>query len=117
MEQTHNEIFESLQTEYLKNRDSKILGKMYCVAKEAAYNYLKKYCKQRGLFHLDIEEKSHDAALFVIEQYLKKSEFKVLKISAYIYFGVKKVLFKDKDKEQKEISYEQYFEEHKDKYE
>jgi hypothetical protein len=86
---------------------------MYCVAKEAATNYIRKYCKQRGLFHLDIAEKSHVAALFVIEQYLKKPEFKVLKISAYIHFGTQKALFKDKDIEQREISYEQYFEEDK----
>jgi hypothetical protein len=108
---THNEIYDKLQTEYFKNRDSKILGKMYEIAKAAAFNYIKKYCQSHGLFNLDINELSHDSALFVIEQYLKKPEFKVEKISAYIYFGVKKVLFKDKDIEQNEISYEQYFEE------
>jgi hypothetical protein len=111
--ETHNEIYEELQNKYLETRDNKILGQMYCVAKEAATNYIRKYCKQRGLFNLDINELSHDAALFVIEQYLKKQNFKVGKISAYIYFGVKKVLFKDKDIEMRELSYEQYFEDDK----
>jgi hypothetical protein len=110
---THNEIYDELQQEYLINRDNKILGKMYEIAKAAAFNYIKKYCQSHGLFHLDISEKSHDAALFVIEQYLKKTEFRVEKISAYIHFGTRKALFKDKDIEQREISYEQYFEEDK----
>jgi hypothetical protein len=43
----------------------------------------------------------------VIEQYLRKLDFKVNKISAYIYFGVIKTLFKDKDMEIKEVSYEE----------
>jgi hypothetical protein len=104
---THNEIYEELQNKYLATRDKEILGKMYCVAREAARNYLKKYCRNHGLYNLDVEELSHDAALFVIEQYLRKSDFKVEKISAYIHFGVKKVLFKDKDIEMRELSYEQ----------
>jgi hypothetical protein len=111
--ETHNEIYDELQNKYFETRDNKILGQMYCVAREAAANYIRKYCKQRGLFNLDINEMSHDSALFVIEQYLKKPEFKVLKISAYIHFGTRKALFKDKDIEQREISYEQYFEEDK----
>jgi hypothetical protein len=103
---THNEIYEKLQQEYLNNRDNRILGQMYCVAKEVAYNYIKKYCQSHGLYNFDIKEKSHDASLFVIEQYLRKSEFKVDKISAYINFGVKKALFRDKEIEQRESSYE-----------
>jgi hypothetical protein len=107
---THNEQYEKLQQEYLKNRDNNILGEMYRIAKRAALNYLRKYCQSHGLIHLEIEEKSHDAALFVIEQYLKKQNFKVEKISAYIYFGVKKALFTNSDREQREISYELYTE-------
>jgi hypothetical protein len=106
----HNEEYSKQQDLYIKNKNDKslsnrALGKMYEIAKNAAYNYIRKYCQQRGLHHLDIEEKSHDAALFVIEQYLKKPEFKVEKISAYIYFGVSKALFKNKDIEQMEVSY------------
>jgi hypothetical protein len=109
MGQTHNEIYDQLQKEYLKNKDNKVLGKMYEIAKEAAKNYLVKYCRDKGI-RLDVNELSHDAALFIIEQYLKKPGFKVDKLSAYIYYGTIKVLFKDKDREQKEVSYEQYIE-------
>jgi hypothetical protein len=109
---THNEIYEKLQQKYLINRDKKTLGEMYLIAKEASRNYLLKYCRTRGI-HLNIDELSHDSSMFVIEQYLRKPDFKVGKISAYIHFGVKKVLFKDKDIEMRELSYEQYIE---DKY-
>jgi hypothetical protein len=118
----HNDEYAKQQDLYFENRDNKILSdkalsKMYEIAKQCSYNYLKKYCNQRGLHHLDIDEKSHDAALFVIEQYLKKPEFKVNKISAYIHFGVCKVLFHNKDYEMREISYEEMIEqrEHKNK--
>jgi hypothetical protein len=107
---THNEQYEALQKEYLETRDNKVLGEMYLIAKEAAANYIKKYCRSKGLYNLDIEEKSHDAALFVIEQYLIKSKFKVEKLSAYIHFGVIKVLFKNKNIEISEISYDELLE-------
>jgi hypothetical protein len=108
--ETHNEQYEKLQQEYLKNRDNNILGEMYGIAKQAAFNYLRKYCQSHGLTHLEIEEKSHDASLYIIEQYLRKPEFRVTKLSAYIYFGVKKALFTNSDTEQREVSYEQYIE-------
>jgi hypothetical protein len=114
---THNEIYGELQNKYLETRDNKVLGQMYCVAKNCAYNYIKKYCQSHGLYNIDISEKSHDAALFVIEQYLKKSEFKVDRISAYIHFGVQKSLFKNKDTEINEVSYDEMIEkkEHRNK--
>jgi hypothetical protein len=112
---THNELYEELQKKYLETRDSKTLGEMYEIAKEAAFNYIAKYCRNRGI-RLDLEELSHNSAVFVIEQYLKKPQFEIGKISSYIYYGVIKSLYKDKNREQLEVSYEQYFEEHKDKY-
>jgi hypothetical protein len=105
----HNETYEELQTEYLRTRDNKTLGEMYEVAKEAAFNYLKKYCNGHGI-RLDIEELSHDAAIFVIEQYLRKPEWKVTRISAYIHFGVIKVLFRDKKRETTEVSLDEMIE-------
>jgi hypothetical protein len=113
----HNEIYEELQNKYMETKDNKILGQMYSVAKNCAYNYIKKYYQSHGLYNFDISEKSHDAALFVIEQYLKKPEFKIDKISAYVYFGVQKSLFKNKDIEMNEVSYDAMIEkkEHKNK--
>jgi hypothetical protein len=111
---THNEIYDELQIEYLETRNSKTLGKMYEIAKKAARNYIRKYCQQRGLFNLDIDELSHEASLFVIEQYLKKPEFSVGKISAYIHFGTQKALFKNKTIEMNELSYDELIEKRKD---
>jgi hypothetical protein len=109
MNTNHNEIYDNLQNEYLETRNNNTLGQMYKVAKEVAYNYLKKYCKKKGI-RLNIEELSHDSALFVIEQYLRKPNFCIGKISSYIYFGTIKVLFKSKDVEMREVSYEQLIE-------
>jgi ribosomal protein S1 len=112
---THNEIYNNLQEEYLKNRDNKILSKMYEIATQISFNYIKKYCQKKGI-SLNIKELSHDSALFVIEQYLIKSDFKVKKISAYAYFGVIKNLFKNKDSEMNEISYETLCEKNEELY-
>jgi hypothetical protein len=101
---THNETFDLLQEDYLVTRDNNTLATMYEVAKEVAYNYLAKYCRSRSL-HLDLEELSHDSSMYIIEQYLRKPEFRVAKLSAYIYFGVIKNLYKNKNREQKELSY------------
>jgi hypothetical protein len=106
---THNETFEELQEQYLKTRDNKTLGKMYELLKKMAYNYIANYCKKKGV-RLSIEEKAHDSALYVIEKYLKKPDFYIKKASAYIYFGVLKSLFKNKEREMREVSFEQYYE-------
>jgi hypothetical protein len=107
---THNELYEELQTKYLETRDSKTLGEMYEIAKQAAFNYIRKYCQSRGLYNLDIDELSHYASLFVIEQYLRKHEFSVGKISAYIHFGTIKALFRNKNIEMNEVSYDEIIE-------
>jgi hypothetical protein len=106
----HNKIYEALQEKYLKTRNPEILANMYDVARTVSFNYIKKYCERKGIRLNDIYEKSHDAALFVIEQHLKKPDFKVKRISAYVYFGSIKVLFSGKDAEIKETSYEEYME-------
>jgi hypothetical protein len=79
---------------------------MYKIAREAAYNYISVYFFKKRLPFRDAGAMSHDAALFVIEQYLKKPGFQVGKISAYIHFGVLKELFRNKRSEMCEISYE-----------
>jgi hypothetical protein len=108
-----NEIYEKIQDKYLKDRDNKSLTELYNLCVKLAKKYLNKYCRKKGI-SLNIEEKSHDAAVFVIEQDLKKPHFKVIRISAYIYFGVIKNLYKDKHIEMNEVSYEEMVE--KDRY-
>jgi hypothetical protein len=102
----HNALYNDLQEKYLETRDKKLLEKMYGIAGEAARNYLRKYCGKKGIRLNNLEELAHDSALFVIEQYLRKPLFKVRKLSAYIYFGVIKVLYKDRKREMSEVSYE-----------
>jgi hypothetical protein len=108
-----NEKYEIIQNEYLINRDNKSLTELYFICVKLAKKYLNKYCRKKGIT-LNTEEKSHDSAMFVIEQYLKKPHFKVDRISAYLYFGVIKSLYKDKHIEMNEVSYEEITE--KDRY-
>jgi hypothetical protein len=107
---SHNDRYSALQEEYLKTRDNSILEKMYGIAKEAAHNYLTNYSRRKGIRFNTLHEMSHDSSLYVIEQYLRKPEFKVIRISSYIHFGVLKTLFKNKDLDMKEFSYEEYLE-------
>jgi hypothetical protein len=117
MKTTHNEQFALLQKEYIYARDteknktkaSKILGRMYEIILRISGNYMVKYARARGL-RLDFEELSHVAALYIIEQYLKKPAFRVDKLSAYAHFGCIKALTKDRDIDQNEVSYEELFE-------
>jgi hypothetical protein len=88
---------------------------MYGIAKEAAYSYLNKYCIKKGIRLTNIKELSHDSSLYAIEQYLRKPDFKIIKISAYMYFGVLKSLFKNKDIEMREVSYEEHMENNDEK--
>jgi hypothetical protein len=77
---------------------------MYLLCVDLASNYLVKYARERHL-ELDIGELSHDSAVYVIEQYLRKPEFRVSRISAYMHFGCVKSLYRDKKREQQEVSY------------
>lgn len=110
MRVSHNKLYAALQEEYLETRDSKTLEKLYEIAKEISYNYINKYCQRRGIQFNNINDLSHDSAIFVIDQYLRKPDFMVLKISSYAYFGFKKTMFKDKDIETREVSYEECIE-------
>jgi hypothetical protein len=112
---THNEIFDKLQQDYIHERDieqnqasaSIVLGKMYELILEMTGNYIKKYQLSHGI-RLDTKTLSHDAALYIIEQYLRKPKFRIKRLSAYAYFGCLKALFADSKREQIEVSYEQY---------
>jgi hypothetical protein len=107
MDKTHNSRFLELQDEYLKTRDEKYLNQIYLLCVEMAANYIRKYARERGL-NLDIVELAHDSAVYVIAQYLRKPEWRVEQLSAYMYHGYKKVLFDEKNKnwEQRTVSYD-----------
>jgi GH35 family endo-1,4-beta-xylanase len=117
MEKNHNEQFAELQEKYFeareagKKRADYWLNQMYELIKNIARNYIRAYCQKKGLVLGNREEKAHEASMYCIIQYLKKPGFKIDKISSYAHFGVIKNLFKDKDIEMSEVSYEQYFNE------
>jgi hypothetical protein len=117
MERTHNERFSELQKKYFEAReagDKKAdywLNQMYELIKNIARNYIRAYCQKKGIRIGDKEEKAHESSMYCICQYIRKPGFKIDKISSYAHFGVLKSLFKDKDIEMSEVSYEQYFNE------
>jgi hypothetical protein len=79
---------------------------MYGICLKIGTGYLKKYCASKKV-ELDIDMLAHDAALYVIEQHLRKPEWRVENIHAYMRFGVMKALFRDAHKETLTTSYEQ----------
>jgi hypothetical protein len=107
---SHNAAYNALQEEYMTARDARVFDKMYGIAKKVAYNYIRKYGKKKKCRFNDIDEKAHDSAVYVMEQYLKHPGFMVKAISSYVWFGVMKTLFKNKDAEMSETSYEEYAE-------
>ena len=88
MEQTHNERYDKLQTEYLKvkgkdkEKEDYFLSEMYLLCKELQKNYILDYCNKKSLrLREDIlEDKIEDATLFVISKYLYKENFKIDKV-------------------------------------
>jgi hypothetical protein len=106
--ETHNRKFARLQDDYLRTGDKSLLGSMYRLCAEIAGNYIRKYEAKHGL-RLDTQTLAHDSAVYVIDQYLRRPAFKVQRISAYIYFGCMKSLYKDKKREQREVSFEEIY--------
>lgn len=108
--ETHNAQYEKWQKEYMETRSNKALGEMYKIVREIEKNYINKYCRSHGVIFDDdtLEEKIEIATMFIIEQYMRKPDFHIDKISAYAHFGMIKALFKDMDREKNEISWESY---------
>ena len=99
---SHNARYAELQDEYLTSRSGAVLAKMYDVCREAAGNYIKKYARSKGLVFADLEERAHDAAMYVISRHLKNPAFKVSRLSAYVHYGFLNVMFKGREHERME---------------
>jgi hypothetical protein len=111
----HNKRFSELQDKYLLTRNERYLSMMYRICVEIAANYIRKYARERRLF-LNVDELSHDSAVYVIAQYLKKPEFKVERISAYIHYGCIKCLYRDKEWDKRKAAFEDYLHEAQEEY-
>jgi hypothetical protein len=119
-ENEHNSLYEEYQDKYRKalEENNKVqidrwLSKMYLTAVACAKNYITKYCRSHGLniHYFDVDDKAHDSAMYLIEQHMRKGlDYKVNKLSAMIHFGTLKVMFSDKDREIKEVSWDEFTE-------
>jgi hypothetical protein len=78
---------------------------MYRLCVEVASNYIRKYARTRGL-QLNIPELSHDSSIYAIEQYLKKPGFRIRYIAAYMRLGAIKNMFRDKEWDQRKMSFD-----------
>jgi len=105
-----NEEFNQLQTKYLKARaeSDKCLTDLYTFLKKYLLGFLKRYASKNGFYISNIEDKAEDAALFFINQYLSKPNWKVDRFTGYYGNALIKVLHGEEeqnwDKLKKEIA-------------
>jgi hypothetical protein len=103
-----------LQDEYLKSRDSNVLGKMALIIYEIARNIIiKKLKNSRKIQQEDIEDKTSDTVEKLLSYYLKKPNFSISdSFTGYIDQVVLYPLYnkKTKELEQNEISMESILE-------
>jgi len=96
-----------LQDEYLINRDSVILGKMYNLLVDYSKNLIKNMIHNSYYMDNDIlDMKAHEAATKFIEYYLSKPEFKMDRsFGAYLKFPIRNVLYNSKKIDKNTISF------------
>lgn len=87
----------NLQHEY-KNGNAAALGKMYDLLVTIAYKTINKLCESNELLKqlsaAERKQKAHDAATYIIEQYLKKPAFVIIdSFTGYLFRRIQKELF------------------------
>jgi hypothetical protein len=87
-----NEQFAALQDAYLQTRSGKDLNRLYEFLIQYLTGFLKRYAAKHGVFLVDLEDKADDCALFFIEQYLSKPDWKVARFTGYYGNSIVKVL-------------------------
>lgn len=93
-----NEIYCQMQDEYLKDKSNNANSKkLYEFLKELSKKFLATYFQKKALPLADADTKAHDMAVWVMTRYLTDKNFKVKKISAYLYFAMLKTLFNKSD--------------------
>jgi hypothetical protein len=90
-----------LQDEYLKTRDTEILGKMYLILKLYAKKIIVGMVKNKYFFKVDqLDMKAHDSANKVVYYYLTKPEFRIdSSFGGYLRWPIRNVLYSDKIEE------------------
>lgn len=107
--QKDNYDFDMLQAEWHKTKKQETLGKMYFVVRRVQERFVNTYLKQKNI-EMDSdrrEDRIETATMFVIEKYLKDSDFFIQTLTAYARFGFTKAMFDRKVKayEMNEVPY------------
>lgn len=95
--QNDNERLLNCQYEYLHG-ERRALDELYCLSLEVCVKYIQCEAKKnrhvRALSFDEVKEKAHNAAVYLISQYLTRSDFCVKKsVTAYLFLRVKHELF------------------------
>ena len=111
----HNELFADLQDEYYKTNNKKVLEEMYLLLLEFYRNYITDYARKRGLKFTKekVDDLKVEMAERTISHYLKKSDFRIEKLSSYGYFDFIKIITQNKT-EDRNFSLEQLIENYDD---
>lgn len=101
-----------LQIEYYnKNRDPKILGEIYTILSEYAGSFIKKYYLSALDRSNALEYYSNIAASYIIEEYLKDSDFYIFaSFGGFLSLKIKQALYNKYEKLQDDISLNWEFE-------
>lgn len=95
-ESSDNKKLLQLQARYLETRSEVDLGRLYTAMSETALRILKKMCRAiPGVYSdEDREEKSHNAAVYLIIQYQTRPSFCIQKsVTGYLYKRCQRELF------------------------
>ena len=98
-EQPRNDCqrFNNLQRDFRSGR-TEALGELYGLLQETAHKTINKICQSdprvRELTQDERKQKAHDAATYLIEQFLKRPDFEITKsYTGYLYLRVLKELY------------------------
>lgn len=92
---TDADMIRQAQELFLKTGNSAALSPLYLAARRMAAALIARQCATKG-FTLDerqIAEKSHDAAVYLLRQYMERPGFAVKKPAAYLYTCVLRELY------------------------
>lgn len=84
----------------MNERSDKNLAALYGLLQDIAGNFLTAYCRKRNIRLGNFQELIHDAAMNVVIQYLTDPAFKIKRISGYIYYPLKKELYRNRKHEE-----------------
>lgn len=84
------EAIRAAETRLVGRERSSALSEIYEAVKRIALRQICRQCQRRGfsLSPAQMDEKAHDAASYIVRQYLTRSDFTLRKPAAYVYLRV-----------------------------